>query len=112
MTTAEVELLERAKQSIANDPEFTMAEYEHCLANHLCRAAGHEVVGVWIAGTELTGHPIHVRFRAPELVPLENFSWRYLFQRSSLRDDKEEVFRIIDQLVAENYVAEPELVGA
>lgn len=104
-----VQLLEKAKQSIAADPEFDMSSWSHCLANHVCRVAGDCVVYDRARKAyHLNSEPVHVR--ATELldIPYQGSAYAYLFNGSP--NNKPAVYTKIDAYIAG--VAEvPELVG-
>lgn len=40
-----IQLLTAAKQSIANDPNFDLNDFCHCVAPHVCKVAGDSVWG-------------------------------------------------------------------
>lgn len=47
-----VSLLKAARESALNDPDFDMSTWDHCIAGHICKVSGLEVV------SQRTGHPI------------------------------------------------------
>lgn len=91
------ELLQKAKESIAADPAFTMASWDHCLANHICRANGEAVKS-------------DVHTRAKQLINYHGPEWPMFGSLFRCADDKETVYQRIDDYIA-SLEPEPELVG-
>lgn len=47
-----VSLLKAARESALNDPDFDMSTWDHCIAGHICKVSGLEVV------SQPVDHPI------------------------------------------------------
>lgn len=109
-----IKLLEATKQSIAADPDFNLASWDHCIAGHICRAAGVLINDGWVAGEE---NATHVATEAKRLAGVGGIPG--IFYRGDHSEEwrnKQVAYDRIDAIIAEHrqeieYLAE-ELVGA
>lgn len=110
-------ILEAAKLSIANDPDFTMATWEHCIASHVCRAQGYTVQSTvsGVTATDPFGQIHAVSQVAYELIPsvslfyigrwpmdVSGLSGDYPIIPESFLKDKEKAYKAIDHFIAVN----------
>lgn len=66
-------LLKATQRSILSDPEFDIRDWTHCIASHVCRAAGHTVSEGKTESGEMVMIAAEKVLRMPEFVRSELF---------------------------------------
>lgn len=98
-------LLLAARQGILDDPDFDMATWDHCLAGHICKAAGVPVLKTgapyaFYGYAAIVNHEaVSVSTTAAELVGDPNIVFLFGY-RPSAPKDKDHVVNRLDRYIA------------
>lgn len=124
-----VSLLKAARESALNDPDFDMSTWDHCIAGHICKVSGLEVVtklatdpvlGVTCRSyaVMVDGQPMGVSATAHKLVGLDhglgglgNLSGLFSFPLTRNKD-KEIALNRLDKFIMDHAEQVGELVCA